>query len=88
MNVLVIEAVAPVMALGFLVAIASLVFLPLAQILAYLAYVPALYFVKVVEVFSGLNVGQISIGKGNLVFVLVFYGVVLVLLWIWRRKVN
>src|SRR3989344_1775143 len=79
-NVLVVEAVAPVMALGFLVAIASLVFLPLAQILAYLAYVPALYFVKVVEVFSGLNVGQISIGKGNLPFVVVYYALIFTML--------
>ncbi len=51
-NVLVAEAVAPIMVLGFLTAIASLIFMPLAQVIAYFAFVPAFYFVKVVEVFS------------------------------------
>lgn len=51
-NVLVAEAIVPIMVLGFAVSVASLIFMPLAQMLAYLAYVPALYFVKVVELFS------------------------------------
>ncbi len=53
-NVLVAEAVAPIMFLGFAVAGASLIFMPLAQLLAFLAYAPAVYFVKVVEVFAGI----------------------------------
>lgn len=52
-NVLVAEAVVPIMLLGFGVAISSLIFMPFAQILAYLAYVPAFYFVQVIEIFSG-----------------------------------
>ena len=52
-NVLVAELVVPVMILGFLIAGAGLIFMPLAQFLAYLVYVPALVFVKLVEVFSG-----------------------------------
>lgn len=51
-NVLVAEAVFPIMVFGFLTAISSLIFMPLAQLFAYFAYVPALYFVKVVELFS------------------------------------
>ncbi|MDO8486676.1 MAG: ComEC/Rec2 family competence protein [Candidatus Curtissbacteria bacterium] len=51
-NILVAEAVFPIMVLGFLTAFASLIFMPLAQVLAYFAYVPAFYFVKVVEVFA------------------------------------
>lgn len=51
-NVLVAEAVVPIMVLGFLVSLASLIFMPLAQILAYFAFVPAFYFVKTVEIFS------------------------------------
>ncbi|MEX2028009.1 MAG: ComEC/Rec2 family competence protein, partial [Candidatus Curtissbacteria bacterium] len=54
-NILVAEAVAPIMVLGFLTAGVSLIFMPLAQILAFLAYVPAFYFVKVVEVFSKIS---------------------------------
>lgn len=53
-NVLVAEAVFPIMVLGFLTAGASLIFMPLAQVLAYLAYVPAFYFVKIVEIFANL----------------------------------
>lgn len=54
-NILVAELVFPIMALGFLIAGASLVWSPLAQILAYFAYVPAAVFVKVVEAFSKLT---------------------------------
>ncbi len=51
-NVLVAEAVFPIMALGFLIAGATIVFMPLAQILAYFAFVPALYFSEVVRIMS------------------------------------
>ncbi len=54
-NVLVAEAVFPIMVLGFATAGASLVFAPLAQVLAYFAFVPAFYFVKVVEAFSRIS---------------------------------
>lgn len=51
-NLLIAEAIVPIMVLGFGVAISSLIFIPFAQILAYLAYVPSFYFVKVVEIFG------------------------------------
>lgn len=51
-NIFVAEAVFPIMVFGFLTVGASLIFMPLAQVFAYLAYVPALYFVAVVEFFS------------------------------------
>lgn len=51
-NILVGFSVAPIMVLGFATAILSLVFPPLAQLVAYFAYVPAFYFVKVVELFA------------------------------------
>lgn len=50
-NTLVAELVAPIMILGFAVAGASIVFVPLAQFLAYLVYVPALVFIKIIELF-------------------------------------
>ena len=49
-NVLVAEVVGLLMVIGFVVVFLSLVFMPLAQIAAYIAYIPALYFVKVVEI--------------------------------------
>ncbi len=51
-NVLVAEAVFPIMVFGFLTAAASLVFMPLAQVFAWFAYVPALYFTSVVSLFA------------------------------------
>jgi len=51
-NILVAESVFPVMVLGFLIALATLIFMPLAQLLAYLAYVPALYFSEVVRIMA------------------------------------
>lgn len=51
-NMLVAPVITPVMILGFLIAGTSLIFSPFAQILAYFAYVPAFYFVKVIEVFA------------------------------------
>lgn len=84
-NILVVEVVFPVMVLGFLVAIFSLIFMPAAQVLAYLAFVPAFYFVKVVELFAKIPVGQMSLGKGNFIFVATFYILVFILILIWRR---
>jgi len=85
-NILVAEAVFPVMILGFLIAILSLILMPLAQILAYLAYIPAFYFVKVVEVFAKIPVGQVSLGKGSLAMVIGFYVLLLVLIFVWRKQ--
>lgn len=51
-NVLVAELISPIMILGFLTAAASLIFMPLAQIIAYFAYVPAFIFVTLISMFS------------------------------------
>ena len=85
-NILIAEAVFPIMILGFLVSIISLIFSPLAQALTYIAYVPAYYFVKVVEVFAKVPVEQISFGKGSLFAVLIFYILIFILLVVWTQK--
>jgi len=87
-NILVAEAVFPMMIFGFLVAITSLIFMPLAQVVAYLAYVPAFYFVKVVEVFAKLPAGQLSLGKGSEAMVVGWYGLLLGLMFVWGRRLN
>ncbi len=83
-NILVAEAVFPIMVLGFLVSIASLIFMPLAQILAYLAYVPAFYFIKVIDIFAGFDFGQIILEKENLFVVTFLYGLLIAFL-VWRN---
>ncbi|OGD85497.1 hypothetical protein A3B51_00810 [Candidatus Curtissbacteria bacterium RIFCSPLOWO2_01_FULL_41_18] len=55
-NILVAEVVFPIMILGFLIAFASLTFMPLAQVLAYFAYVPALYFSEVVRILATIQI--------------------------------
>ncbi|OGD78525.1 hypothetical protein A2683_01560 [Candidatus Curtissbacteria bacterium RIFCSPHIGHO2_01_FULL_34_40] len=85
-NIFVVEAISPVMALGFLIAILSLILMPLAQILAYIAYIPAFYFVKVVDIFARIPVGQIDLGKGNWGMVVGFYMLLGLLMFIWMRK--
>ena len=85
-NVLVIEAVFPIMILGFVVAFLSLIFMPLAQIIAYFVYAPAFYFVKVVKFFAQVPIEQMSLGKGNLVIVIGFYVLLFVLILIWTRR--
>lgn len=51
-NILVAEVVFPIMVLGFLVVGATLIFMPLAQVLAYLAFVPTFYFSEIVAIMA------------------------------------
>jgi len=85
-NVLVVEAVAPIMTLGFLIAISALIFTPIAQTLAFLAFVPAFYFSQVVRFSASLPVGMLSLGKNSLVFVIAFYILVFSLIWLFSYK--
>lgn len=76
-NLLVAEAVFPMMILGFATAILSLIFMPLAQVVAYFAFVPAYYFSGVVKVFAALPFAQYSFGQGNWILA---FGIYLVLI--------
>lgn len=51
-NMLVAGLVSPIMILGFLTAAVSLILMPVAQIFAYFAYVPAFIFATLVNLFS------------------------------------
>jgi competence protein ComEC len=75
-NILVIEAVTPIMIIGFALALVSLVWMPAAQIVAILIFVPAFYFVKVVEIFSAIPYGQAEFGQGNILLLIVLYALV------------
>lgn len=82
-NIVVVEAVFPIMVLGFAVAFASLVFMPLAQPIAYLVFVPAFYFVKIVEMFSKFEFAQINFGSGNLALAILLYILIVLMVLIW-----
>lgn len=85
-NLVVSFAVFPIMVLGFFTALASLVFMPLAQLFAYLAFIPAFYFVGVVEFFAGVPFAQMTFGSGNLIAVAVIYTLVFLFLIMRGRK--
>ncbi len=87
-NVLVAEAVFPMMVLGFLTAILSLIFMPLAQLVAYFAFVPAFYFSEVVRFFAALPFSQYSFGEGNIIFAGGCYFVLFAIITLVRRKAT
>lgn len=87
-NILIAEAVFPVMILGFLVSIISLIFPLLAQVISYIAYVPAFYFVKVVEIFAEIPIEQIFFGQDNLFALFIFYILIFIFLFLWTQRAK
>lgn len=87
-NVLVSEAIFPIMILGFLLTLLSLIFIPAAQIVAYLVYIPAHYFVEVVRFFAKLEVGTVEGFSGNFLPAILLIVFLLGVYFIWRPKVN
>lgn len=85
-NLLVAESVFPMMILGFATAILSLIFMPLAEVVAYFAFVPAFYFSEVVKIFAALPFAQFSFGQGNLILAFGIYVGLFSFLWITRAK--
>lgn len=84
-NILVSEAVLPVMVLGFLLAFAVLVFMPLASALSTIVFVPARYFSAVVGFFAQFNVGYVWGLGGNLLLIITLAVFVCGLFFIWAR---
>ncbi len=85
-NILVAEAVFPIMVLGFFLSITSLVFNPLASIIALLAYAPAHYFSLVVAFFAKVNFGYFEYFGQNLNLTIFLYFLIFLLLGVWRGK--
>lgn len=72
-NILVAEAVLPIMVLGFAISAVSLIFAPLASVLSLLVYPIAYLFVQVVHLFAKIDIGKFDGGKESMAFVVVFY---------------
>ncbi len=85
-NILVSEAVFPVMILGFLISLFALVYMPAAQLLAYAVFVPAHYFVEVVGFFAGFDRFTLRGFGANPIYFLLFVVFVLGLFFIWRNN--
>lgn len=85
-NILVAEAVFPIMILGFLLSVTSLIFTPLATIIALLAYAPAHYFSLVVAFFAKIDFGYFEYFGQNLNLTIFIYVLIFLLLGVWRGK--
>lgn len=85
-NILVAEAVFPIMILGFFLSIASLIFTPLAVFFAFLAFVPAHYFSLVVSFFARIDFGYFEYFGQNLNLTILLYFLIFLLLGVWREK--
>lgn len=83
-NILVSEAIFPVMLLGFLVVVLSYIFMPAAQIVAYLVFVPAHYFVELVRFFAKFDVGVMQGFSGNTMLPILFVLFLVGMFFIWK----
>jgi len=78
-NPLILPAQPPVMILGGLAVILGLVYLPLGQLAAYLAWPFVVYTIRAVELLARIPGGAITVGRVSLLVVVVFY--TLLLIW-------
>ncbi len=83
-NILVSEAVFPIMILGFVLSALSLVYMPAAQLLSYVVFMPAHYFVRVVELFAEYDTFYVRGFGGSAVYFVLFAALILGLVLIWK----
>jgi competence protein ComEC len=90
-NPFILPAQPAVMILGGVAALLSLIWLPLGQLAAWVAYPFALYTIRVVELFDRIPRGTIFLGDFSFVFVLLFYIALLSLTFNWsalRERIH
>lgn len=69
-----------IMILGGAAVLIGLVLPPVGQLLAYLTYPLLAYTIRVVELLAKLPFGAVSLGEIKLIWILLFYGIVLIIL--------
>jgi len=74
-----------VMILSGLAVAASKVYMPLGQVLAWIAWPFAAYTIRMVEFFSGIPGGVMVLGEFSLLAVIVFYAILLGATFAWER---
>jgi competence protein ComEC len=95
-NPLILPAQPPVMILGGLAVILGMIYQPLGQVAAYLAWPFVVYTIRVVELLSHIPGGAITIGRVSLLTVALFYAALLVWVfagprireWLSARKIE
>lgn len=80
-NALVLPLIPPIMGLGATIAGIGLVAKPLAYIIAWFAWVPLTYFVKIIEWFGRLPWTSMEVGNLSIWWAVGYYFVLAVLIW-------
>lgn len=87
-NLFVIEAVFPIMVLGFAALVLTFILWPLAQVGGILAYVPAFYFAKCVELFANVPFGYVEAGSIGIFGVIASYFLIFLSIYLWGQKTK
>jgi competence protein ComEC len=85
-NILVAEAVFPIMILGFFLSVTSIVFSPLAALFALITYAPAHYFSLVVAFFAKIDFGYFEPFGHNLNLLIFLYVLIFLMIGVWKGK--
>lgn len=80
-NVLVLPLIPVAMLLGFLTSGLSLIFLPLAQLAAWLTWVVLAYVIKVVELTSKIPLASMELKNVHLIFLVIYYLILVKIIW-------
>lgn len=83
-NIIVSESVLPIMLLGFVLSVAAIVSSSVAQIVAYAVFVPAHFFVKVVEFFAAFEGFSIRGGTASATSFVFAMLVIVGLYFVWK----
>lgn len=87
-NPFILPAQPPLMILGGLAVLASLVAIPLGKAIALIAWVFPAYTIRLVEFFSQFSSGVLYLGDVSLGLVLTFYVVLFFVYWKWQSVVK
>lgn len=80
-NILVLVAVPPVMAVGFLAGVAGFLSLTIARFIGWVAWMLLLYMISVIEFFAKFSFASVSMASWTIVPILMLYG-----LFFWNLK--
>lgn len=75
-----------IMVLGSLSAISGIIYLPLGQVLAWGTWLLATYLLLIARVFAHLPVVSLGAGNINTVLIIIYYGLIILGVWILMRR--
>ncbi|PIP21370.1 MAG: hypothetical protein COX39_03360 [Candidatus Nealsonbacteria bacterium CG23_combo_of_CG06-09_8_20_14_all_40_13] len=86
-NILVLPLVPLTMGIGFIAAFSGMFWLGLGRLLGYFAWLPLHYIIWVIEKLSKLPYGALTVAKGNLIWMFLYYFILVgLLLWYYLKS--